>query len=213
MFGAAQLDDETVAAAIEGHRQAVDRLVGAMTPQVRLMVMARLSPTPAQYGHVEELAQSVMVALLENLARIERRTLAGVKAYTSTIAARAVADLLRNPGGAGRGKPGPLSLDTTVAGASGAGPLHQFLSATGTSPLSAAARADQLQATLAELGRLKPEYREVITLAFFDQLATSQIAELLGTTRPAASMILIRAIKTLRRNLTGTSELRSGDQT
>lgn len=85
-----------------------------------------------------------------------------------------------------------------------------MLSASGTSPLSAADRFDCLQNVLGELGQLNERHREIITLAFFDQLATGEIADRLGISRPAASMLLIRAIKALRRRVTGSSQLGDG---
>jgi DNA-directed RNA polymerase specialized sigma24 family protein len=94
-----------------------------------------------------------------------------------------------------------VSLDSTLAEYSSAGPLWQFLSLSGPSPASAAARAEQCSLVFTELGRLKPEHREVITYAFFDQLATAEIADRLNISRPAASMLLIRALESLRRRL------------
>lgn len=52
-----------------------------------------------------------------------------------------------------------------------------------------------------ELGNLKPEHREAITLAFFDQMTTREIAERMGMSRPAASMLLLRAVTALRHRM------------
>ena len=60
---------------------------------------------------------------------------------------------------------------------------------------------------MSELAHLREEYRGAITMAFFDQLSTAQIAEQMGTTRQAASMLLLRAVKALRKRLTGTSRI------
>lgn len=203
----AELNDETVAAAVEGSRTAIDRVVTAMNDQVRLMVYARLNPTAAQRGHVEELTQQTIEALLQGLSGLKVRSVSALRAFASTIVARRVADHIRNPAGIGRGKKAPASLDSTMAYASAAGPLWQFLSAGGTSPPSAAAREDQFQRTMSELAHLREEYRGAITMAFFDQLSTAQIAERMGTTRQAASMLLLRAVKALRKRLTGASRI------
>jgi RNA polymerase sigma factor (sigma-70 family) len=103
------------------------------------------------------------------------------------------------------------SLDSTVGVFSNAGPLWQFLSVSGTSPHSAVERAELAAQLIAELGRLKPQHREVITLAFFDQLPVSEIAAQMGVSRPAASMLLIRAVQTLRRHMTGSSRVAKAD--
>ena len=89
---------------------------------------------------------------------------------------------------------------------SGAGPLWQFISASGTSPPSAVERAELTRRLMLELGKLKPTYREVIALAIFDELPMRVVAERMHTTRPAASMLLIRAVQTLRRSMDRPSE-------
>ena len=56
-----------------------------------------------------------------------------------------------------------------------------------------------------ELGGLKSAYREAITLAFFDQMTTRDIAERMELSRPAASMLLLRAGNALRRSMRGAT--------
>ena len=80
MFGATKLTDEVVRAAAEGSHEELGRLLEEIRPQVRLMVVARLSPTPAQFGEVDEIAQKVMLALTDGISRLENRTVAGLKA-------------------------------------------------------------------------------------------------------------------------------------
>jgi hypothetical protein len=104
-----------------------------------------------------------------------------------------------------------VSLDTTVADFSEVGPLWKFLSISGRSPLSGAGLTDQVSLVLSELGRLKDEHREVITLTLFDQLTTAEVAERLGISRRAASMLFLRAIRSLRRRVTGSSRVEETD--
>jgi len=206
----ADLTDETVAEAIDGASQAIERVTAAVNDQMRLMVYARLNPTAAQLGHVEELTQQSIESFLAGLSTVTVRSVAGIRSFASTIVARRVADHIRNPAGTGRGKPPPRSLDSTVAGYTVAGPLWQFLSAGATGPLSAAVREDQFQRAMVELSRLRDEYRAVITMAFFDQLSTAQIAERLGVSRQAAAMALLRAVRALRERLSA-AESHEGD--
>ncbi len=198
--------DSTVAGAVNGSRDDLSRLTEAILPHIRGTIVARLAPTPGQMHAVDEIAQQVLMGLTTGIQRLENPTHAGLKAFVSGIVRNQVSLFLSGRGG---DSPGPkrASLDSTFAGCSQMGPLWQFLSSDGTSPLSAAVRTDQCGRIVEELGRLKPEHREVITLAFFDQLPTGEIAGILGISRPAASMLLIRAIKSLRRNLTGSSEI------
>lgn len=102
---------------------------------------------------------------------------------------------------------GPVcpSLDSTVTVFSGPTPWWEILSAHGTSPSGAVEREDLFKKLMKELAHLKVEHWEVITLAFFDQLPTAEIAARMDLSRPAASMLLIHAIRGLRRQLTGSS--------
>ncbi len=200
------LTDEVVAAAAAGSELETARVVDALSQQSRLMVAARLSTSPARMSAVDDVAQAAILGLTSSLARLENQTVRGLKAYFSSIVAHKVVDFLRQQPKAGAGGK-PVSLDSTVSGFSEPGPLWQLLSDSGTSPISAADRADQIMRLMTELGKLKPEHREVITMAFFDQLPSGEIAQRLNVSRAAAAMLLVRAIKALRRNMTGSSEL------
>lgn len=210
MRALSEMNDQIVVEAVGGSNEGLSRLSEALMPHVRGMIVARLAPTPSQMHAVDEIAQHVMMGLTSGIGRLEIRTIAGLKGFVSGIVRRQVSLFLAGRGG---DTPGPkrASLDSTVGGCSQMGPLWQFLSSDGTSPLSAVARADQYARLIQELGRIKPEHREVITLAFFDQLPTGEVAKVLGISRPAASMLLIRAIKSLRRSMTGSSELGTSD--
>jgi RNA polymerase sigma factor (sigma-70 family) len=199
MVGASGLTDEVVRTAAGGAQTAIHRILEAMEPQVRLMVAARLSPTRAQYDAVEDIAQQSMLALMEGMPRLEQRTVGGLKAFASVIVRHKVSDLLKGRGQGPEAGPGARSLDSTAASFSTAGPLWQLLTAGLASPRTMAEQAEQLDRLMDELGRLKPEHREVITLAFFDQLGMTEIAAQMHTSRPAASMLLIRAVRALRR--------------
>lgn len=198
-----ELTDEMVAAAAGGSREAVERIVLAMVDRIRLMAYARLNPAAGKSELVEDITQESMESLLRGLPTLQNHTVGGLRSFASTVVTRRVADAIRDPAGAGRGRPAPRSLDSTVAQFSSVGPLCQFLAGSGTSPLSAADRDEQFQRAMTELCHLKEEHRTIITLAFFDQLATGEIASHLGVTRQAAAMTLLRAVRALRERMTG----------
>jgi RNA polymerase sigma factor (sigma-70 family) len=201
MFGTVDLTDEAVRAASEGSRTALTSLMEAVQPRIRAMVLVRLSPTPAQLHAVEDVTQEVLADLTAGISRLRCRTAAGLRAYLSGAVRHQVADVLRGRGRRGGSERPVRSLDSAVGDLSGAVPLWQFLSTGGASPRTEAERDEQAELLLAELGRLKREYRDVIVMAFFDQLPTSTIAEHMELSRPAASMLLIRAVRALRRNM------------
>ncbi|HNQ22136.1 MAG TPA: sigma-70 family RNA polymerase sigma factor [Phycisphaerae bacterium] len=205
MVGVAGITDQHVERAAGGSQQDVSQVVEAMLPQIRLMVVARLAPKPAQFHLIDDVVQEVSSALAVGLGGLRARTLDGLRAFLSGITARQVARLLADPGGRGPAGRPLQSLDSTINSSSNAGPLWEFLSSSGTSPISAADRADRAARLLSELGRLKDRHREVITLAFFDQLALAEIGARMGLSRNAASVLLLRAVGTLRRRMTGVA--------
>jgi RNA polymerase sigma factor (sigma-70 family) len=203
---AVAIGDEMVAEAASGGIDAQARLFDLLSPQVRIMVNARLNPTTAQSHIAEDIVQESLLALRESIGTLQRRTASGLRAFASTIVSRHVADALRDRQRAIRR--GNRSLDSKMqADFSGATPLWAMLSASGASPLTQADQADLVPRVMNVLESLKPEHRQVITLAFFDQLETADIAVQMKISRPAASMLLIRAMKSLRRGMTGSSQV------
>jgi RNA polymerase sigma-70 factor (ECF subfamily) len=206
LFGSAGLTDEAVQAAVGGSRADLEHVLSAVEPQVPLMVAARLSPTGSRWDAIDDVTQEVLLALTTALPRLENPTVNGLRALLSGIVARRVARLLER-GICGSGlQPVARSLDSTATSLSSAGALWDLLAGSDTSPRSAAERAELIERLIAALGGLKREYREIITLAFFDQLPMAQIAGRLDSSRAGASMLLVRAVATLRRNVTGSSK-------
>ena len=201
-----ELTDSVVVAASEGSDWARTRLLQVLAPQVRLMVRARLAPSSAQLYAVDDLAEQVLAALAAGLPRLEARTTTGLKAFLSGIVNHKVTDFIRAGSPAGM-RPAIQSLDSTVADFSQVGPMWQFLSASGVSPRTAVDHAERISKLMEEFGRLTAVHREILTLAFFDQLPLAEIAERMQLSRGAASMLLIRAVQTLRQNLVAASAL------
>ncbi|TVQ53057.1 MAG: sigma-70 family RNA polymerase sigma factor [Phycisphaerales bacterium] len=196
------MTDEDVRRAASGSPHDAERLMQLVTPQVSRMVAARLSPRSNQWHAAEEIVQESLLALTQGLSRLERQDAAGLRAFLSRIVENKVADRLRKQ----QRKPGAItgghaSLQDAVGRLTQTGRFEHVLQASGVSPRTAAAEAEQVEQMLTALGRLKDEHRRVITFAFFDQLKTAEIAEQMQISRPAASMLLIRAVDALRREM------------
>ena len=88
MIGAAELTDRMIAAAAGGSAPDAARIAEAFAPQVRLMVTARLSPTPAQFHAVEDVSQQAMMALTTGIGRLRTQTTNGLRAFASTVVSR-----------------------------------------------------------------------------------------------------------------------------
>jgi len=210
MFSDLELTDGFVAAACAGDVADRNRLMSLIGPRVRAMILVRLAPTASQLESVEDLTQQALLALIEGLAQLRTRTVEALRSYVSIIAERQVANFLRNQAN-GPGHRRPANVDRLLTDASASGVFTSLLASSGLNPRSAAARAELTRRLVAELGVLKPEHREVIVLSFFDQLHIAEVAERLGINRPAASMLLMRAIKALRRRMTGAADKEGGN--
>jgi RNA polymerase sigma factor (sigma-70 family) len=205
MFGAEAISDAQVAGAARGSETDREVIAMALAPQVRAMVLIRLAPGASQDHAVEDLSQQALMDIIAGLPTLRNPVVAALKRFASTIVSRRVADFLK--GGRIARERNAGSLDSSIAALSSVAFMKDLVAASDTSPRSFAARAEQTRAVLDEMGRLKPEHRTAIALAFFDQLPIGDIAEHFGISRPAASMLLLRAVRTLRRNLTGTSKV------
>ncbi|MHC4949274.1 MAG: RNA polymerase sigma factor [Planctomycetota bacterium] len=193
MVALARVTDDAVRAAAGGSRRDLGRVVQALLPHIRLMISARLGPTPAQHDAAEDVAQQVVLALTTGIPRLRHRTVAGLQAYLSGIVRRKVAETIRRRAR----RPGNGHDD-------GVGRLAELVADGAVSPPGATERAELATRVLAELDRLSPRHREIIVLRFFDQLSTREMAARLHLKRPAASMRLLRAIRALRRRVTET---------
>ena len=199
------LTDEQVLAAINGSREARDVVLRVLARRIPAMVCVRLNPTAAQHHVVEDLSQEVLLSISEGIPRMREPTAIALKSMTSVVTARRVADYLRTEKG---GQKSPTrSLDSSLQGATTTLFMRDLIPATSLTPRTAAVRAEGVRQTMGELSRLKDEYRHVITLAFFDQLSMAQVADRLSLSRGAASMLLMRAIKALRKSVGRTGTL------
>lgn len=164
------------------------------------MVLIRLAPSPSQMHVVEDLTQQSLIAVAEGLSRLRNITLDGFRAFASRIVANKVADFLRTARTSNGAR--HASLESSIGGLSSVVMLKDLLPASGLSVGTVAARTELIDRILAELNDMNPRNREVITLAFFDQLTVSQIAERIEVSRAAASMLLVRSVKMLRNRIT-----------
>ncbi len=197
-----QLTDEQVAAAVRGAEDALPWVLEAIAPRVRAMVTARLNPTSTDFHATDELVQLSMVALSSGIPRLKNKTVVGLRSFASGIVVRKVADYLGRRGEGDLTGPRHASLDSTSAYAR----AWQYLSASGTLPGRTIEQNDQLALVLTEISRLRQDDRELIAMAFFDQIPTNEIADHLGLSRRAASMRLMRAVRRLRHRLLNSDQ-------
>src|SRR6185295_13806841 len=122
--------------------------------------------------------QEVLISISEGLSGMREPTAIALKSMTSVITARRVADFLRTEKGGNRSP--NRSLDSSLHGPTTTLFMRDLIPASSLTPRSPAVRAEGVRRTMGELSRLKDEYRDVITLAFFDQLPMAEVADQLS---------------------------------
>jgi len=205
-FGSGEWTDRLVAEAAGGSEEARTRLSEQLLPRVRAMVIARLAPAPSQRHDVDDLTQECLIGVLEGVATLREPRAAVLRAFASTIVSRRTADYIRRATAEEKRNPRPRD-----AGASIDSDLWASILADSLSPGGSVAKRDEIRRILLALSGLKDRYRRIVTLAFIDQISMAEIAEQLGVSRPAASMLLMRAVRTLRRDITGRSDIQGDD--
>jgi RNA polymerase sigma factor (sigma-70 family) len=203
------ITEELVQDARAGSNRSLERLAGLLVPHVEMMVTVRLAPMPWQLEHARDIAQNVLLGVVQGLSRLRTPTAAGLRAFVSGVVDHKVADFLRGRGSARNGTAHGVAhpvIDLSQHSAS----FHSLLIDTpqsGSTPLSHMAQVEQFQLVMEAMARIEPAYREVIILSFFDRLTTAQIAAHMQMARPAVSMLFLRAVRALRHDVTGHSHL------
>jgi RNA polymerase sigma-70 factor (ECF subfamily) len=175
-----------VAAAVEGDRQAIQRLLANIRPLVVRYCRARVGRQERSFASADDVAQDVCLAVLMALPsyRYEGRPFL---AFVYGIAAHKVADVHR-AARRNRSEPVPDVPDTP-----------EVL----TSPEQRALQGE-LSGQMADLLLvLSEKHREIVVLRVIMGLSAEETAEMVGSTPGAVRVAQHRALARLRRSLTG----------
>lgn len=181
-------------AATQGDGDALRALLVAWEPRVRLMAAVRMCG--ADDDATDEVAQDVMLALTRGVPRLETPRLEVYRAYVSSTVRKQVARQFeaanRERGHRRAHPPRDLLSDSRTR------TLLTSLVGAESTPSSHAVRRERTELLLDVLADLDEPHREVLTLAFFDELNSSEIATVLGIARTAAANRVMRATLALR---------------
>jgi RNA polymerase sigma-70 factor, ECF subfamily len=182
----AATDVELVRGALNGSEQAFRDIVLRYQRPVFGLIVRLVGDS----GRAEELAQDTFVKAFRALHTydVERK----FSAWLLTIAHHVAIDELR------RGALATVSLDAL---SEPNGPVVEFADAKGASPAVLAQRAELALAVKAAIGKLRPEYREVVTLRYDQELGYDEIAEITGLPLGTVKSALFRARKELAAEL------------
>lgn len=175
-----------VAAAVEGDRQAIERLLASILPLVVRYCRARVGRQERSVASAEDVAQEVCIAVLTALPRF-RHEGRPFLAFVYGIAAHKVADVHR---AAARNR-SELVPDVPDTPEIVADPEQRALQG-------------ELSEQMAQLLRVLPEkHREIVVMRVIMGLSAEETAEAVGSTPGAVRVAQHRALARLRRSLTG----------
>jgi len=178
----AATDVELVRGALNGSEHAFRDIVLRYQRPV-FGLIARVVRDP---GRAEELAQDTFVKAFRALHTydVQRK----FSAWLLTIAHHVAIDEVR------KGALGTVSLDEL---SNRDGPTIEFPDTKAASPAAVAERTELASALKIAIGNLRPEYREVVTLRYEQELEYDEIAEITGLPLGTVKSSLFRARKEL----------------
>lgn len=172
-----------------GDRRAFDSLVERYRERVGAMIRSQLAAHLRQTVEVEELVQDTMVRAFRSLERFRWRGNDSFYAWLCAVAKHVVLKAVER----GR-RYQALEITSTVI-------------AEGTSPSRAMQRDERFDRLEAAIQDLSPDYKEVVRLARIDGLPIKDIATRMNRSPGAVKVLLLRALRELKRNFGETESL------
>jgi RNA polymerase sigma-70 factor (ECF subfamily) len=174
-----------------GDREAFAPLFDKYRPRLAVLIHFRMGPQLRPLYEVDDLLQETMLRAYRDVDRFDYRKPGSFFLFLARIAEHVVIDAARSQH-CGKRNPGlrvPLRSDSHPSGIE---PVDA------NTPSKLFREQESLGRLIRHLDALPGHYRQVIILAKIDGLTTQQIADRLGKSREAASLILHRALKQLR---------------
>lgn len=198
------IQDETVAAAVAGSRDALDRLLLAHGPRLQVMVAGRLRGSRDRLEMGQDIAQDILLDLATEIRTIDPPTEGELKRVLARIVDVKVESLREAPhssegagGSIGEARLVPADLRSRA----NLQPVWRSVSRDGRTPETLTEQREALTIFLEELDALSPEHREVVIGSVFDQISTRELAKRLGDKRTAVAMRIARALEALTKRV------------
>ncbi len=189
-----------------GDRAAFDRLIEAVTPRLEALVTGQLGPQLRGKTEPQDLVQEVFMRAWSSLEDLTWRGEEAFWAWLGTLARHVIQNKARDLQAKKRRLDREVSLDQQIRGpSSGFAELVDLLKASAVSPSKALRRDERFERLKACLEGLGPEHRKVIFLVLVREIPIMEVARQMGRSREALSMLLLRALRKLKRAF-GTTE-------
>ena len=172
-----------------GDRQAFDSLVERYRERVGATIRSQLAAHLRQTVEIEELVQETMVRAFRSLERFRWRGNDSFYAWLCAIAKHVVLRSVEQ----GR-KYQALDISSTVL-------------AEGVSPSRSMRRDERFDRLQSAIQHLRPDYQKVIKPARIDGLPIKEIASRMSRSPGAVKVLLLRALRELKRNFGDTESL------
>lgn len=189
------LDDRTVSYAAGGAKEHLEDVLQTMDPLIRRMIRKRLAPENNRNNSIDELTQAALIALSSSITRLKRRTVRGLLSYTRSIVRHKILDHVRYR--AGQRKKPILFFDSDSPERASDIAISHMWGRPESSPLIYISLQEMRSRIMKEVDNLCPRYRTVLLLELRDERDVAEIADRLAINRRTASMLLLRAHRSL----------------
>lgn len=195
--------DELIRRAHGGDAAALDDLIGRYRHFVYLLVRARCGGQLRARLDGSDLVQETLLRAAQHIGQFEGGSEEQFRAWLARIADNEVVHQCRHHLGAEKRAVGRERSMAPADSSAGGSRLVQWWARSQSSPSQAMQRAERALALADALGRLPPDYREVLTLRHLEGLQFPEVAERMGRSHGAVRVLWTRALQKLRNELTG----------
>jgi RNA polymerase sigma-70 factor (subfamily 1) len=175
----------------EGDQQAFSDLYHRYQPRLGVLIHYRLGEALRRHCDVDDLLQEVFLTASRDVARFTYRSPGSFFRWLARIASHVIVDAARNAGRLKRDGGHPVGF-RTPSNPEGFEPVDS------QTPSRLFRYQEETSRLLARLDSLPQDYRDVILLAKFEGLSTTEICERMNKTREQVAMLLHRALKRYR---------------
>jgi len=200
---------DLVKAAQDGNREAFDILVEHYRLRLESLINLRLGSHLRQLTEVEDVLQETYLQAFQSLGEFTFRHEGSLFVWLGGIAEHVIQNLARHHFGTQKRDAAlvvPLQCGSSTVGGDIAG-VDKRNGEKYVPPDKALQRNERFERLKAAMDKLKPEHREVIILARVHGLSTKEIAQRMGRSIDAVSMLLLRALRKLKDQFGSTDSL------
>jgi RNA polymerase sigma-70 factor (ECF subfamily) len=176
--------------AAAGDEEALSRAFETYQRRLAVLVHFKLGPRARAFSEVEDIVQETCLRAFRDVGRFTYTTPGSFLRWLSSIADHVIIDRVRYQNRERRaGEEVPFRSESNPAGPDPADTK---------TPSRLFAQQEAVERLLARLTALPEDYRQAILMAKIEGLSTAEMAERLGKSREAVSLLVYRAVKRFR---------------